>query len=94
MSTFRAAVAPNRCSGTIGSYAIQKSGRLALARGVAATSGAGPINAAISATGKNLFVLNSRSQTISSFTVDKDGSLASPNSVSGLPVGANGLAAN
>lgn len=90
----RYAYTTNTGSGTISSYAIQKSGRLTLARGVAATSGAGPIDAAISATGKNLFVLNSRSQTISSFTVDKDGSLASPNSVSGLPDGANGLAAN
>ena len=57
-------------------------------------AGAGLIDAAISASGRHLFVLNSGSQTISSFTVAKDGSLANLGSAAGLPVGANGLAAN
>ena len=90
----RYAYVTNTASGTISSYAVQKSGKVALAQAVAGTSGAGPIDAAISPTGRALFVLNSGNQTISSFGVAKDGSLASPSSVGGVPVGANGLAAN
>ena len=90
----RYAYVTNTGSGTISSYAVQKSGQLTLAQPVAATAGAGPIDAALSASGGHLFVLNSGSRSISSFSVAKDGSLANPGSVSGLPVGANGLAAN
>ena len=90
----RYAYVTNTGSGTISSYAVQKSGQLTLAQPVAATAGAGPIDAALSASGGHLFVLNSGSRTISSFTVAKDGSLANPGSVSALPIGANGLAAN
>ena len=90
----RYAYVTNTASGTISSYAVQKSGKLTLAQAVAATSGAGPIDAALSASGSHLYVLNSGSQSISSFSVAKDGSLANPGSVSGLPAGANGLAAN
>lgn len=65
----------------------------------AGTSGAGPIDAAVSAGGGQRFVLNSGSHTISSFAVNRDGTLdaprrAAPRSMAGLPVGANGLAAN
>ena len=90
----RYAYVTNTGSGTISSYAVQKSGKVALVQAVAATPGAGPIDAAIAPTGRALFVLNSGSQTISSFSVGKDGSLANPSSVGGVPVGANGLAAN
>ena len=90
----RYAYVTNTGSGTISSYAVQKSGKVALAHAVAATSGAGPIDAAIAPTGRALFVLNSGSQTISSFAVGKDGSLANPSAVGGVPAGANGLAAN
>ena len=90
----RYAYVTNTGSGTISSYAVQKSGKLTLAQPIAATAGAGPIDAALSASGGHLFVLNSGSRTISSFSVAKDGSLANPGSVSGLPAGANGLAAN
>ena len=90
----RFAYVTNTGSGTVSSYAVQKSGKLTLAQAVAATSGAGPIDAAISATGKGLFVLDSGSQTITSFSVGKDGSLSNLSSVGGVPIGANGLAAN
>ena len=59
-----------------------------------AFGGAVNASAVSSAWGGYLFVLNSGSQSISSFSVAKDGSLANPGSVSGLPAGANGLAAN
>ena len=90
----RYAYVTNTGSGTISSYAVQKSGKVSLNQAVAAAAGAGPIDAAIAATGRALYVLNSGSQTISSFSVGTDGSLANPGSVAGVPAGANGLAAN
>ena len=90
----RYAYVTNTGSGTISSYAVQKSGKVSLNQAVAGTAGAGPIDTAIAATGRALFVLNSGSQTISSFSVGTDGSLANPGSVAGVPAGANGLAAN
>ena len=90
----RYAYVTNTGSGTISSYAVQKSGKVSLNQAVAGTAGAGPIDAAIAATGRALFVLNSGSQTISSFSVGTDGSLANAGRVAGLPAGANGLAAN
>lgn len=90
----RYAYVTNTGSGTISSYAVQKSGKVSLNQAVAAAAGAGPIDAAIAATGRALFVLNSGSQTISSFSVGTDGSLANAGSVAGVPAGANGLAAN
>jgi 6-phosphogluconolactonase len=76
------------------SYAVTRSGKLSLLQGIAATTGAGPIDAAVSTSGRKLYVLNGRSQTISSFSIAADASLSSPGTVAGLPVGANGLAAN
>ena len=90
----RYAYVTNTGSGTVSSYSVQKSGKLTLAEAVAVTSGAGPIDAAISGTGKGLFVLNSGSRSISSFSIGKDGSLGNASSVDGVPAGANGLAAN
>jgi 6-phosphogluconolactonase len=90
----RHAYVTNTGSDTISSYSVQRSGKISLAQAVAAAGGAGPIDASISATGRHLFVLNSGSQTISSFTISRDGSLGNPGSVGGVPVGANGLAAN
>jgi 6-phosphogluconolactonase len=90
----RYAYTTNTGSGTISSYSIQKSGKLALISAVAAASGASPIDAAIAPTGRSLFVLNARSRTITSFSVDRDGSLSHAKTVTGLPAGANGLAAN
>ncbi|MGA8516109.1 MAG: beta-propeller fold lactonase family protein, partial [Burkholderiaceae bacterium] len=90
----RYAYVTNTGSGTVSSYAVSKSGQLSLVQGIAATSGAGPIDAAISASGRNLYVLNGRGQTISSFRIGGDASLSNPGTVAGLPAGANGLAAN
>jgi len=90
----RHAYVTNTGSGTVSSYSVQKSGQLALAQGIAATSGAGPIDAAISADGRGLFVLNAGSNSITSFAIARDGSLTATGSVTGLPTGSNGLAAN
>ena len=90
----RFAYVTNTGSGTVSSYGVARSGKLALLQAVAATSGAAPIDAAVSASGGQLFVLNARGLSISSFRIGRDGSLANPLSVAGLPAGANGLAAN
>ena len=90
----RHAYVTNTGSGTISSYSVQNSGKLALAQAIAATSGAGPIDTSVSADGRKLFVLNSGGNTIASYAVDSDGGLSSTGSVGGLPAGANGLAAN
>lgn len=90
----RFAYVTNTGSGTISSYSIQKSGKLTLAQGIAATSDNGPIDAAISADGRGLFVLNAGSNSITSFAIARDGSLSAAGSVTGLPAGSNGLAAN
>ncbi len=90
----RYAYVTNTGSGTISSYAIQRSGKLTLAQGIAATSAGGPIDAAISASGRSLFVLNAGSNRITSFSIAGDGKLSDASMVTGLPAGSNGLAAN
>jgi 6-phosphogluconolactonase len=90
----RHAYVTNTGSGTISSYSVQRHGQLTLAQGIAATAGAGPIDAAISADGRGLFVLNAGSHSITSFTIARDGSLTAASGATGLPAGSNGLAAN
>ena len=90
----RYAYTTNTASGTISLYGVQKTGQLALLQGIAAISGAGPIDAAMAPHGRALYVLNAGSDTITSFAVGKDGRLNPLGSVGGVPDGANGLAAN
>jgi 6-phosphogluconolactonase (cycloisomerase 2 family) len=84
----------NTGSGTLSSYHIQRNGKITLAQGVAASTGAGPIDAAVSPDGRALFVLNSGSNSITSFSIARDGALSASGSVTGLPAAATGLAAN
>jgi 6-phosphogluconolactonase len=90
----RHAYVTNTASGNISSYAIGRNGQAALAQAVAATTDAGPIDAAIAPRGRTLFVLNSGGRSIQSFGIGRDGQLSSQGRVEGLPAGANGLAAN
>ena len=90
----RYAYTTNTASGTISQYGVQRSGRLSLLQGVAATSGAGPIDAALSPSGRALFVLNAGSHSITSFGVAADGRLNGLGSLGGVPAGSSGLAAN
>jgi 6-phosphogluconolactonase len=90
----RYAYTTNTASNTISLYGVQRGGPLSLLQGVAANSGAGPIDAAIAPNGRRLFVLNAGSDTISSFSVARDGTLGAAVSIGGVPDGANGLAAN
>ena len=91
----RFAYTSNTGSGTISGYALGHDGRLALldADGVTAATGAGPIDLALSGNSRYLYSLNSGSGTVSAFRVGPDGSLTGTAGATGLPAGANGLAA-
>lgn len=89
----RYAYVTNTGGDTVSSYAVARSGRIRLLAAVAATSPGGPLDAAVSADGRSLFVLNGAG-TITSFQIGHDGSLAATATLPGLPAGTNGLAAN
>ncbi|MEQ1677289.1 MAG: beta-propeller fold lactonase family protein [Chitinophagaceae bacterium] len=85
----------NTASNTLSSYMVQPySGNINLQQSVAATSGMGPIDAALTDNSKYLYVLDAGSHTISAFEVANNGNLSVIQTLTGLPVGANGLAAN
>jgi 6-phosphogluconolactonase len=85
----------NTGSGTISGYRLSHAGELSLidANGVTATTMAGPIDLALTRNDRFLYSLDSGAGTISAFRVTADGSLAPVPGASGLPAGANGLAA-
>jgi 6-phosphogluconolactonase len=87
----------NTGSGSISGYAIDFDGGLTLlnADGRTGVTGDGsmPIDLALTDSGRHLFSLNSGSNSIGAFRVESDGSLTRLRFTSGLPAGANGLAA-
>jgi 6-phosphogluconolactonase (cycloisomerase 2 family) len=91
----RLAYTTNTGSNTISGYRLSPDGALTLlaANGVSGTTGAGPIDMALSANDRFLYALNSGDGTISAFQVNPDGSLTPQAGRGGLPAGANGLAA-
>ena len=93
----RFAYTTNAGSGTVSGYRIGFDGRITLldADGVTGNTGAGsgPIDMAVSNDSRYLFTLNSGNDTISTFRVHADGSLSPLPGASGIPAGANGLAA-
>jgi 6-phosphogluconolactonase (cycloisomerase 2 family) len=91
----RFAYTSNTGSATISGYRLSGAGTLTLldANGVTATTMAGPIDLALTPNDRFLYSLDSGSGTISVFRVRADGSLAPRRGASGLPAGANGLAA-
>lgn len=55
----------------------------------------GPIDAALTDNSKYLYTLNGAGHSISAYAVDNNGGLTSlPTTITGLPAGTNGLAAN
>ena len=84
----------NTGSNTISSYTLDDNGNLALAQGVAATTGVEPIDVVFSGGDQSyLYNINSTSQTISEFSRNADGTLTPISEVVGLPPHAAGLAA-
>ena len=93
----RFAYTTNAGSGTVSGYRIAFDGTITLldADGVTGNTGneSGPIDMALSNNGRFLFTLNSGNDTISAFRIHADGSLSPLPGASGIPAGANGLAA-
>jgi 6-phosphogluconolactonase len=86
----------NTGSGTISSYRIGTDVEwLALVDSVAGTTGMGsaPIDMTLSNNSKFLYVLAGGSQSVISFSVNKDGTLTMIDTDGGLPRGAQGIAA-
>jgi 6-phosphogluconolactonase len=85
----------NTASNTLSSYNVQPySGNISIWQSVAATSGMGPIDAAITGNSRYLYVLNAGSHNISAYAIAANGALTSITGATGLPAGANGLAAD
>jgi 6-phosphogluconolactonase (cycloisomerase 2 family) len=87
----------NTGSGSITGYRLDFDGTLALLdedgrTGVTGT-GSAPTDVVVTDSGRHLYDLNSGSHTIGAFRIQADGSLTPLPFVTGLPVGANGLAA-
>jgi 6-phosphogluconolactonase len=91
----RFAYTSNTGSNTISGYGLSRAGELTLldANGVTATTGSGPIDLALTKDSRFLYSLDDGSHAISAFRVEDDGSLTPVPGASGLPAGANGLAA-
>jgi 6-phosphogluconolactonase (cycloisomerase 2 family) len=85
----------NTGSASISGYRISRDGELRLldADGRTGSTGAGPIDMALSRGSRFLYSLNSGDETITGFRVGADGSLTANGTVAGLPDGATGLAA-
>jgi 6-phosphogluconolactonase len=90
----RHAYVTNTGSNTISQYRIGRNGQATLVQAVAGASATGPIDAAVSNSGRALYVLNGRSGNIAAFGIAADGALTPSTGATGLPVGSNGLAAN
>lgn len=93
----RFAYTTNTGSGSISGYRIAHDGSLTLRDADGRTgvtgAGSGPLDMSLSRDGRYLYTLNSGSSSIGAFSVVKDGGLTALPSISGLPAGANGLAA-
>lgn len=84
----------NTASNNISNFNVNTStGSVSVNTAVAATSGAGPIDADLSNDSKFLYVLNGAGNSITGYAVGANGSLTYMQTITGLPPGANGLAA-
>ncbi len=91
----RFAFETNTGSNTVSAFRIGQDGGLTLldADGVAATTGAVPIDMDVSVNGRFLYTLDAGARSISAFRIEADGGLEPLSTTPGLPAGANGLAA-
>ena len=88
----RFAYTSNTGSGTISSYTISDGGRLALLNAVAASPGGAPIDMALANNSRFLYERNGNGM-IGGFLVGSNGSLTPIGGASGVPAGAQGIAA-
>ncbi|KQZ88368.1 hypothetical protein ASD62_02540 [Phycicoccus sp. Root563] len=83
----------NAASTSISAYRISHDGSLSLAAAVAATTGAGPTDAAVSSDGRTLSV-RLGDGSVSSFRVGAQGGLTSTGTAAGTAYGTSGLSAD
>lgn len=87
----------NAGSGTLSGYNIARNGSIALhdADGRTGDTGAGsvPIDIAMSNNSRYIYSLNAGNGTLGAFRIRSDGALVPMPGISGIPAGANGLAA-
>jgi 6-phosphogluconolactonase len=85
----------NTGSNNLSSYTVHPAtGNINLLHSNAASSGMGPIDAALSDNSKFLYALNGGGGSISAYSVSNNGTLASIQTLTGIPSTANGLAAD
>lgn len=90
----RYAYTTNTASNNLTNFDINSNtGAISVNTAISATTDMGPIDAALSNNSKYLYVLNAGSNSIGVYKVASNGSLSSLQTVTGLPAGANGLAA-
>ncbi|MDP4264938.1 MAG: beta-propeller fold lactonase family protein [Bacteroidota bacterium] len=85
--------ATNTGSNSVSSFTANLPGNINTFHAVAANSGTTPIDAALSDQSKFLYVLNANGHSISVFRVSDNGELSNIQTVTGLPAGDIGLAA-
>ena len=84
----------NTASNNLSTFNVNtNTGSINVNTSIAATTGTGPIDAALSNNSKYLYILNSGSNTVGVYAVANNGNLSAVQTVTGLPAGANGLAA-
>lgn len=82
----------NTASNNISNFNVNtNSGSISVNTAIAATTGMGPIDAALSNNSKYLYTLNAGSNTIGVYAVAGNGSLSLLQTVTGLPAGATGI---
>jgi 6-phosphogluconolactonase (cycloisomerase 2 family) len=82
----------NTGSNNLSSFTVGADGTPSLLAGVAAATNMGPIDLTVS--GRYLYAQTGSAGTIDGFRINGDGSLTSIGSVTGLPVGQEGIASN
>lgn len=91
----RFAYTANAGSGTISSYTVSEDGHLSLLQTVAASTGSGtsPTDMTLSGNGRFLYVRTGGTGSVQGFRVEADGSLTPVATATGVPGGAQGIAA-
>ena len=85
----------NTASANLSAFSVDAfSGNLSVYHAVAATTGSGPIDAALDPASDFLYVLNSGSNSINTYGVAGNGNLSPLQTLAGVPAGATGLVAN
>ena len=84
----------NAHSTTISSYTIAGNGQISLLNSNAATVGGANLDMALARNSRFLYIFDNSDHAIVAYVVHADGSLTWLQTTSGIPAGADGLAAN